>query len=117
MAEALMTYGVPGPQGPQGATGATGSRGPAGPLGPAGPGFKTWFSVYTSIPSQWTGTTQWVLISYIERNSGTMSNLITPGNTLTFNAWVDSSLVTFTVTNSGFSFSNGIKSVRWILVG
>lgn len=33
MAEAIMTYGVPGPKGN---TGATGSRGPAGPTGPAG---------------------------------------------------------------------------------
>lgn len=45
MAEALMTYGVPGPQGERGATGATGSRGPAGPTGPAGSiaiVFKSW---------------------------------------------------------------------------
>lgn len=34
MAEALMTYGVPGPQGERG---ATDSQGPAGPVGPAGP--------------------------------------------------------------------------------
>lgn len=36
MAEALMTYGVPGPQGIQGPTGATGPRGPTGPAGSAG---------------------------------------------------------------------------------
>lgn len=36
MAEALMTYGLPGPKGDTGATGATGPRGPAGPQGPAG---------------------------------------------------------------------------------
>lgn len=36
MAEALMTYGVPGPQGIQGPTGATGPRGPRGPTGPTG---------------------------------------------------------------------------------
>lgn len=45
MAEALMTYGVPGPQGVQGPQGATGACGPAGPSGPAGSvtiTFKSW---------------------------------------------------------------------------
>lgn len=36
MAEALMTYGVPGPQGIQGPTGATGPQGPRGPTGSSG---------------------------------------------------------------------------------
>ena len=36
MAEALMTFGVPGPRGERGPTGVTGSTGPAGPVGPAG---------------------------------------------------------------------------------
>lgn len=37
MAEALMTYGLPGPKGDTGATGATGATGPRGPAGPQGP--------------------------------------------------------------------------------
>lgn len=37
MAEALMTFGVPGPKGDRGATGAKGATGATGPQGPAGP--------------------------------------------------------------------------------
>lgn len=36
MAEALMTFGVPGPKGDTGATGARGPTGATGPQGPAG---------------------------------------------------------------------------------
>lgn len=63
MAEAIMTYGVPGPKGN---TGATGSRGPAGPTGPAGSIAISSFTV--SVPAKnvqavqcltFTGTTNY----------------------------------------------------------
>lgn len=112
--EALMTYGVPGPQGP---AGATGSRGPQGPPGPVGPGgIKVYFS-NANIPTSYSGATNAVLIGYNERRSSNIypdTALIIAGKSLSFtNSNLDTTYLT--VSSSGFTLSTSM-SVSWILV-
>ena len=107
MAEALMTYGIPGPKGDTGARGPTGAVGATGPQGPAGTGGLLGYcdQIYENGNKTVTCTSSikcaFIFGSYT--NSGTLPHFETLNTSKPSTSWL-AYYVTWTMTISGRQF-------------